>query len=42
VVIDGVFDAAGELRFDNKTYWICSLARVERFASHPLSYVGSA
>ena len=33
--------AAGELHFDNKTYWFCSLACVERFASQPLSYIGS-
>lgn len=31
--------AAGDLHFDNKTYWFCSLKCVERFAQHPSSYV---
>ena len=31
--------AAGDLHFDKRTYWFCSLACVERFAKQPLSYV---
>ena len=31
--------AAGDLHFDQRTYWFCSLACVERFARQPLSYV---
>ena len=31
--------AAGDLHFDKRTYWFCSLACVERFAREPLSYV---
>ncbi len=31
--------AAGDLHFNNKTYWFCSLSCVERFAKQPLSYV---
>jgi len=31
--------AAGDLQFNNKTYWFCSLSCVERFARQPLSYV---
>ncbi len=31
--------AAGDLRFNNQTYWFCSLACVERFAKQPASYV---
>jgi adenylate cyclase len=30
--------AAGDLRFDNKTYWFCSLSCAERFAKQPSSY----
>lgn len=31
--------AAGDLHFNKKTYWFCSLACVERFAKQPSSYV---
>ena len=31
--------AAGDLHFDKRTYWFCSLACVERFAREPVSYV---
>ncbi len=31
--------AAGDLRFDKKTYWFCSLSCVESFARQPSSYV---
>lgn len=31
--------AAGELRFNNSTYWFCSLPCVERFAKQPSSYI---
>jgi len=31
--------AAGDLHFNRKTYWFCSLACVERFAKQPSSYV---
>src|SRR5438552_4715088 len=31
--------AAGDLHFNRKTYWFCSLECVERFAKHPSSYV---
>lgn len=31
--------AAGDLHFDNRTYWFCSLSCVERFARQPASYV---
>ena len=31
--------AAGELHFDEKKYWFCSLSCVERFAKEPSSYV---
>ena len=31
--------AAGNLHFDNKTYWFCSLSCVERFAKQPSLYV---
>lgn len=31
--------AAGDLHFDNSTYWFCSLSCVERFARRPSSYV---
>jgi adenylate cyclase len=31
--------AAGDLHFEQRTYWFCSLACVERFARQPLSYV---
>jgi class 3 adenylate cyclase/YHS domain-containing protein len=34
--------AAGDLHFDKRTYWFCSLACVERFARQPLSYVSMA
>ncbi len=34
--------AAGDLHFDKRTYWFCSLACVERFARQPLSYVPAA
>lgn len=34
--------AAGDLHFNNETYWFCSLACVERFARQPLSYVQSS
>jgi adenylate cyclase len=34
--------AAGDLHFDQRTYWFCSLACVERFAREPLSYVPMA
>ena len=34
--------AAGDLHFDKRTYWFCSLACVERFAREPLSYVSMA
>lgn len=30
--------AAGDLHFNNKTYWFCSLSCVERFAKQPSSY----
>ena len=30
--------AAGDLRFNDRTYWFCSLACVERFAKRPSSY----
>ena len=30
--------AAGDLRFNDKTYWFCSLSWVERFAKQPSSY----
>jgi len=30
--------AAGDLHFNNKTYWFCSLSCVERFAREPSSY----
>ena len=33
--------AAGDLHFDQRTYWFCSLACVERFARQPLSYVST-
>ncbi len=31
--------ASGELHFNQRTYWFCSLACVERFAQQPSSYV---
>ena len=31
--------AAGDLHFNKKTYWFCSLSCVERFARQPSSYV---
>ncbi len=31
--------AAGDLRFNNKTYWFCSLSCIERFVKQPSSYV---
>ena len=31
--------AAGDLRFNNQTYWFCSIICVERFAKQPASYV---
>ncbi len=31
--------AAGDLHFNKKTYWFCSLSCVERFAKQPTSYV---
>ncbi len=31
--------AAGDLHFNNKTYWFCSLSCVERFVKQPSSYV---
>jgi adenylate cyclase len=31
--------AAGDLHFNRKTYWFCSLECVQRFAKHPSSYV---
>ena len=31
--------AAGDLHFNQKTYWFCSLSCVERFAKEPASYV---
>lgn len=31
--------AVGDLRFNEKTYWFCSLACVERFAKQPSSYI---
>jgi adenylate cyclase len=31
--------AAGDLHFNNKTYWFCSLSCVERFAKQPSLYV---
>ncbi len=31
--------AAGDLHFDKKRYWFCSLSCVERFAKQPSSYV---
>lgn len=31
--------AAGELRFNNNSYWFCSLPCVERFAKQPSSYI---
>ena len=34
--------AAGDLHFDKRTYWFCSLGCVERFAREPLSYVSMA
>jgi class 3 adenylate cyclase len=34
--------AAGDLHFNKKTYWFCSLACVERFAKQPSSYVQSS
>jgi len=34
--------AAGDLLFDSKTYWFCSLACAERFAGHPSAYVASS
>ena len=34
--------AAGELHFNHKTYWFCSLTCVERFAAQPSSYVQPA
>lgn len=33
--------AAGDLHFENRTYWFCSLACVERFARQPASYAQS-
>lgn len=30
--------AAGDLHFENRTYWFCSLACVERFARQPSAY----
>ncbi|MGH8800126.1 MAG: YHS domain-containing protein [Casimicrobiaceae bacterium] len=33
--------AAGDLHFENRTYWFCSLSCVERFARQPASYVRS-
>jgi class 3 adenylate cyclase/YHS domain-containing protein len=33
--------AAGDLHFEKRTYWFCSLACVERFARQPLSYVST-
>jgi class 3 adenylate cyclase/YHS domain-containing protein len=32
-------DAAGDLQFDGKRYWFCSLECVQRFAKRPKSYV---
>ncbi len=34
--------AAGDLHFDKRTYWFCSLACVERFAKQPASYASVA
>jgi class 3 adenylate cyclase/YHS domain-containing protein len=34
--------AAGDLRFGKRSYWFCSLACVERFATQPLSYMPAA
>ncbi len=34
--------AAGDLRFDKRTYWFCSLGCVERFARDPSSYLAKA
>ena len=31
--------AAGDLHFNDQTYWFCSLACVELFARQPRSYV---
>jgi adenylate cyclase len=31
--------AAGDLHFDSRTYWFCSLACVERFARQPYAYI---
>ena len=31
--------AAGDLHFNNKTYWFCSLSCVERFVQQPSAYV---
>ena len=31
--------AAGDLRFNKKTYWFCSLSCAERFAKEPSSYI---
>lgn len=33
--------AAGDLHFNQKTYWFCSLSCVEQFARQPASYVES-
>ncbi len=32
-------NAAGNLNFNNQTYWFCSLSCVERFAKQPSSYI---
>lgn len=32
-------DAAGDLRYGDRTYWFCSLTCVERFAKRPSAYV---
>jgi adenylate cyclase len=31
--------AAGDLHFDKRTYWFCSLACIERFARQPSAYL---
>lgn len=31
--------AAGDLHFNQKTYWLCSLACVERFTQQPAAYI---
>lgn len=33
--------AAGDLHYEKRTYWFCSLACIERFAKQPSSYVAT-